>query len=86
MANIATLPGAYDMVRALVLEERRSHKHFSLELKRRYPMMQCGLGERSVRRFCNDHDIHATSRVTDQTLDVAVRSCVAKVRHLKCAE
>ena len=82
MATIAALPGVVTVIRNLVVEERKSYKYVSLELKRRYPTMQHRLGERSVRRFCNDHDIHATSRVTDHALDVVVRNCVAKVRHL----
>lgn len=82
MATIAALPGVHALIRKLIVEERRSHKYVSSELKRRYPMMQRGLGERSVRRFCNDYDIHTTSRVTDQALDVIVRSCVEKVRQL----
>ena len=47
MATIAALPGVHALIRKLVVEER-SHKYVSSELKRRYPMMQRGLGERSV--------------------------------------
>ena len=79
MTTLATIPGVYVLIRKLVVEDRRSHRDTSVELQRRYPMIRRGLSERSIRRYCESHNIHATSRMTDLALDAAVRRCVAKV-------
>lgn len=42
-------------------------------------MIQRGLSERSVTRFCERYNIHVTSRVPDPALDTVVKSSVAKV-------
>ena len=78
MATLATIPGAHALVRKLVVEDRRSHRDISDELRRRYPTMR-GLSARSVRRFCEIYGIHSTSRVSDLELDTYVRNCVARV-------
>ena len=80
MATIAGLPGMYTYIRKLVFEERKSHRDISTELKRSYPMIKRGLSEKSVARFCESYNIHATSRISDLALDAAVRSSVAKVK------
>lgn len=83
MATIATIPGAHALVRKLVVDDRKSHRDISDELRRRYPSTR-GLSARSVRRFCETHDIHSTSRVSDLELDAYVRNGVARVSVLIC--
>ena len=78
MATLAMIPGALSLVRKLVVEDRKSHRDISDELRRLYPTMR-GLCARSVRRFCETNDIHSTSRVSDLELDTYVRRCVARV-------
>ena len=62
---------------ASLQEERRSQQQVTDELKRLYHGMR-GLSTRSVRRYCNDHDVHATSQF-DCDLDRVVSSSIAKV-------
>ena len=80
MATIAELPGMYAYMKRLVIEERRTYQDISTELRRSYLMIWCGLSERSVARFCERFNIHATSCIPDQTLGTVFRSFVAKVR------
>ena len=79
MTTISELPGMYTYIRRMIVEERKTHRDVSRELKRAYPMINRGLSERSVARFCETHYIHATSRIDDQTLDNAVRGAVGMV-------
>ena len=78
MSTLETLPGVYSLISKRVKEERRSHKQISEELKVLYPGVR-GLSVRSVRRFCDGHDIHTTSRLSDEDLDRVVSSSIAKV-------
>ena len=78
MAGLVTIPGAYALIRELVVEDRRSQKEISDGLRRRYPTVR-GLSSRSVRRFCETHDIHCTSRLSDLELDTYIRNGVARV-------
>ena len=80
MATIAELLGMYTYMKGLVVEERRTYRDISTELRRSYPMIWRGLSERSIARFCERYNIHATSCIPDQALDTVVRSSVAKVR------
>ena len=79
MTTIAEIPGIYAYIKRLAVEERKTHRGISIELKRSYPMIQCGLSERNLARFCERHNIHVTSRIPDPALDAVVRSSVAKV-------
>lgn len=79
------IPGAWSLIRRLVVDERKTHKYVSRELKRIYPSVSRGLSERSVRRFCSEKGIHSTSRLDDGTLDAAVRRCVSRVSALSYA-
>lgn len=72
------LPGIHALISKRVKEERRSHKQISVELKGLYPGVR-GLSIRSVRRFCEKHDIHVMSLLTNEELDRVVSSSVAKV-------
>ena len=84
MTTIAGLPGIYAYIKRLVVDERRTHRDISAELRRSYPMIRRGLSERSVARFCESYDIHATSRIPDQALDTVVRSSVSRVSVYSC--
>ena len=79
MATIAELPEIYAYMKTMVVEERRTYKDISIELRRSYPTIQRGLSERSVARFCENYNIHATSRIPDPALDTVIMSSVAKV-------
>lgn len=78
MATLATIPGIYSLVRKLIVHDRKSHRHVSDELKRRYPTCR-GLSPRSVRRFSETFNIHATFRISDSDLDASVRHCISRV-------
>ena len=79
MATIAEIPGIHAYIKRLVVEERRTYREICTELGRSHPMIKRGLSERSLARFCEMHNIHATSRIPDPVLDTVVRSSVAKV-------
>lgn len=78
MLTMETLPGTGALVTNWVEEEHTSHKQISDELKLLYPGTR-GLSVRSIRRFCDRHDIRATSMLSDENLDTVVSSSVAKV-------
>ena len=82
-ATLEGITGIEDFVRRRIVEDRVFHKRLSEELMSMYPHIRRGLSQMSVRRFCDAHNIHATSRLTDSELDTAVRSCVRKVRGRK---
>ena len=66
------IPNVQSLISKKVTEERKTHKEISDELKQIYPGVS-GLSSRSVRRFCNAHDIHSMSLLTDPDLD---RGCI----------
>ena len=68
-----------DFVRALIVEGRWTHKQVSNLLKEKYPDKR-GVSEISVRRYCEVHNIHKTSRLTDDQLDVVVNNAVCQVK------
>ena len=80
MALLETLPGVEDYIRKRIVEDRATHKVVSEELKLLYPWISRGLSSRSIRRFCETHDFHATSRLSATQLDMVVQTSVHKVR------
>lgn len=78
MATLATLPGIEDFMKQKVVVERQSYESVSDELRRTNPSMR-GLSSRSIRRFCAERGIRATSRLNDAQLDKVVATSVAKV-------
>ena len=78
---LATLPGIEDVLKQKIIVERRSYESVSEQLRTANPSMR-GLSSRSIRRFCVEHGIHATSRLTDSHLDRVVATSVAKVGDL----
>ena len=63
-----------------MVEEGISHSEISYRLRRRHPGVR-GLSERSVRRFCFEHDIHSNSGVSNRELRQIVE---AGVREVNC--
>lgn len=78
MATLEALPGIHALISRRVKEERKTQREISEELKTMYPGVR-GLSVRSVRRFCEKHNIHSTSLLSDEDLDKVVCSSVAKV-------
>ena len=58
------------------ISTRRKNGHtyndIARELRALFPATDRGLSARSIKRFCRANDLHATSRVDDQTLDVLI--------------
>ena len=78
-----TIKDIYSFVSKRVKEDRKTHKSLSEELNALYPG-KGGLSVRSVRRFCEKHDIHVRptlNALTIEDLDRVVASSVAKVSH-----
>lgn len=79
MAVLKCINGIESLLRMKVENERKSYDTISFELKNEYPDLTRGLSARSIRRFCNDLNIHPTSRLPASQLDRVVSSSVAKV-------
>ena len=82
MAFLSTIPEIEALLHRKVVVERKSVEIISLELQEAYPHITCGLASRSVRRFCSERGIHATSRLTDVALDRVVATSVSKISYL----
>ena len=80
MATLEEITGIENFIRRRIVEDRVSHKRLSKELMSMYPHIKRGLSQMSVRRFCDAHNIHGTSRLTDAELDTAVSGYIKKVR------
>ncbi len=65
-------------IRRKVEEDHASHAQISEELIATYPGEK-GFSERSVRRFCQDKNIHKTSRMSQPEVNRAVAQAVLKV-------
>lgn len=78
MAVLEKLPGIESIVRHYIVVEKRSYESVSEELKRQYGSIR-GLSMRSIRRYCREHDIQQTSRLSQDQLDIVVASNVSKV-------
>jgi len=85
MAALGTIDGIEDWLVQKIITERRSYEYVSIELQELYPTLR-GLSSRSVRRFCSNSGIHATSRLTDSQLDRIVASNASKVSTVDSCE
>ncbi len=65
-------------MRTKLVHERMSYRQVSEQLKAAYRDVK-GLSIRSIRRFCKQNNIHRTSRLTQEQLDMVVSSGVGKV-------
>lgn len=79
MAVLETIPGVEDYIRKRIIEDRATHQVVSEELKLQHPWISRGLSSRSIRRSCEAHDFHATSRLADNQLDMVVKTSIHKV-------
>ena len=68
-----------EWIRRQVMVERKTHHEISEILKCHLPF-NCGLSERSVRQFCENHGIHYWSGLDRRALASATREAVQKVR------
>ena len=75
---LQNLPGVGELIRHLLVNERKSHEQISVELQRAYPDVR-GLSTRSVRRFCASEGVQRTSRLPDDQLDRVIFYCVQSV-------
>lgn len=57
----------------------KTHRSIAEELRRLFPSAR-GVSSRSVRRFCSRHNLHATSRLPSQSLDILVAYGIGMVR------
>ena len=76
MAALESIAGIVGIIKAKIMQERKTYAAVSEELKQTYPTVTRGF---SARRFCKVHDIHVSSRLSDMELDRVVSSSVAKV-------
>ena len=60
------------------MQEKKTYRAVSKELKSMWPNV-AGQSICSVRRYCDAHGIHATSRLSDAELDTLVANNVRKV-------
>ena len=60
------------------LKNGSTHKAITEDLRTLYPGVR-GISVRSLKRFCAAHQLHSTSRLTDQALDVLVSFAVQTV-------
>ena len=74
MATLELLPVG-EMIARGIIERRKTHKQISDESKCLYP----GLSAQSVRRFCDSHNVHSSSMLSNADLDRVVSSSIAKV-------
>lgn len=75
-STMENIPVEY--IAQLVLKEGKSYAQISNILQNIYPT-QRGFSERSVRRFCSDHNISRRSGITDIILDDIIKEAVNKV-------
>ncbi len=78
MALLEQLPNIESTIRHYVVDDGLSYESVSDELKRQYGSIR-GLSIRSIRRYCREHEIRQTSRLTQEQLDMVVASNVSKV-------
>ena len=82
MSALSTLPNVEHFIRQRIVIERKTYQDISDErgdeLTTLNPGMR-GISSRSVRRFCHEHNIYGTSRLSDFQLDRAVWTSIQKV-------
>ena len=76
--STSTLDQFEDFIRQKVEKDHTTHAPISEELKTMFPEKR-GFSVRSVTRFCAYHNIHKTSRMSQDEVDHAVNQAVLKV-------
>ena len=82
MATLEEISGIEGFIRRRVELERKTHEQISEAVQQLYPGTK-GLSSRSVRRFCNNHNIHATSRLSPPELSRVVSTAVSQVLQIE---
>ena len=72
-----------DFIREKVERDHATHDQMSQELTRTFPGER-GFSARSVRRFCQEKNIHKTSRMSAPEVNSAVQEAVLKVSVCGC--
>lgn len=70
-----------EWVRRQIELEKKTHGEISDTLKNRLHLNR-GVSERSVRRFCEKHNIHYRSGIDNESLITATRDAVNKVKYV----
>ena len=78
--GMETIPGLCDIIRHEVVVAKKTHAQISQELQDSFPG-QRGFSIRSIQRFCENHDIHSSSQLSELQIDMLVTSGLSKVRH-----
>lgn len=76
---MASLQDYEGYIRERVEVDHVTHQQLSEELQRFVPSGTRGFSVRSIKRFCSEHGIHKTSRLTDTEVATAVANASAKV-------
>ena len=74
----SNLDDLIDFVKEKIKIDKWTHARLSHHLQQTYPGTK-GFSERSLQRFCSEKDIHKTSRVDKDDLDVVVEAAINKV-------
>lgn len=77
---MASLDNSESFIRRKVEKEGWTHAKLSNHLQGLYPESK-GFSVRSLQRFCSEKNIHKTSRLGAQEVDVVVADAVAKVSY-----
>ncbi len=77
--GMESIPGLCNIIRHEVLVAKETRAQISQELQDSF-LGQRGFGIRSIRRFCENHDIHSSSQLTELQINMIVTSGVSKVR------
>lgn len=67
-----------EFIENLVCVQKKTHLQVSQILKDHFPD-QKGFSERTVRRYCKEHDISERHGIDDNSLDYLVQETVSKV-------
>ena len=70
--------GLCDTIRHEVVVAKKTYAQISQELQDSFPSER-GFSIRSIRRFCERHDIHSRSQLSDRQIDMVVTSGISKV-------
>lgn len=72
-----------ELIHREIVVAKKTHAQVAEELQDAFPGER-GFSTRSVRRFCDRHDIHSRSQLSEQQIDTAVASAISKVSVYRC--
>ena len=72
------IPGLCNLIREEVVVAKKTYAEISQDLQESFPNER-GFSVRSIRRFCECHNIHLRSQLSDQQVDMLVTSGISKV-------